>query len=484
MRSWLAVTERRRTIEELGRQMVTFEALANSNRQPLLKVLQARLVPGNARTVRAAISFLMSSGTRALQADLRRLIASGGAVTILFGDDFHLTQSAALASLMDIGCELRLYTGETHPGYHPKLWLIDNVDATRTVIVGSSNLSRGGLVSNAEAGVLLQGAQSDLSEFEDLWATLQVESHVFTAEDLQSYRDSEDTAAVRPARKPRTPRSVAPAVNVRQHIERWQHYISDPHRVGQSQRWRGWYVVPEQGQLTDQKLVELGAILGALKGRPQYRREGQVSLGTDVRGVDNAVQALQAGGVATQHSFTARQRRDLFVRQQRLYLLTFGWLERIGTQEFRVTASGERLLGASGPRARARLFTEALAVKKWPVGPVTFFPFLIEILERVPDRRLYYDEMNLIVIHSYHRSELSGIVNLVTEYRALNDADRAALSLWADERLRALLKVHGGGTAYGRYRRKIADLLVAFGSTTRIDFHAAPTEDRSFISLR
>jgi HKD family nuclease len=463
--------------------MVTVKALSNSD-QALLSTLRSELRSGNVQSVRAAISFLMTSGTREVERDLKRLIESGVSVTIIFGDDFHLTQSTALASLMGIGCDLRLYVSETHVGYHPKMWLIDRTDQSMSAVVGSSNLSRGGLIANAEVSVLLDGRATDLAAFGEIWSGFVSESHQFTADDLKSYEDSEATATVRRPRKPMKARTVLPASQVRAHIERWQRYIADGYRIGRAERWRGWYLVPEQGQLTGAKLVEMSRVLAAIQSRPQHRREGWLSLGTDVEGVTNAVEVLRVAGVTTQHTFTDTHRRDLFVRQQRLYLQTFGWLEQLDASRFRVTPTGNRFRKATTARMRSRLFTDAIAKKKWPFGPIAFYPFLVEILERVPGRRLYYDEMNLIVIHSYHRSEVEGIVNLVSEYRVLDEAQRTAVHGWADQRLRTLLVAHAGQTAYGRYRRKIADLMTAFGSTTQVEFCPDASEDRSFIQLR
>ena len=463
--------------------MVTVEALVNSRAQTVLDGIRPRLQNRSVSSVRAAISFLMESGAREIDRDVRRLIRAGLPVTIVFGDDFHLTQSAALARLMSAGCDLRLFTGESNDGFHPKVWLLDYVDGTRTAIVGSSNLSRGGLVTNVEASALIEGVASETQSFEELWDEILAQSHDFTAQDLKAYKDSEKAAAVPPPRRRR--RAPTPnAPNVRQHVERWQAYIARPHRLGSSEQWRGWYLVPEQGQLNEAKFVELGRILAALRAQPQYVRDGSLSLGTGAQGVRNAVQALAAGGVTTHHPYTDRQRRDLFVRQQRLYLQTFGWLEQLDQHTFRVTPAGVRFEQAKSARQRSRLFTDAISLKKWPFGPIAFYPFLLDLLRLVPDQRLYYDELNLIVIHTYHRSELFGIANLVAEYRALSDTGRAHLHGWADQRLRRLLSAHAGHTAYGRYRRKVADLMVAFGSTTQVVFHPDADEDRSYVRLK
>jgi hypothetical protein len=146
-----------------------------------------------------------------------------------------------------------------------------------------------------------------------------------------------------------------------------------------------------------------------------------------------------------------------------------------------VTSAGQALAQARTDRRRRALFTDALSRKKWPFGPIAYYPFLREVIERVPDRRLYYDDMSLIVIHSYHQAELQGIVNLVAAYRAFPDDRRAAVAADADRRLRELLERYAGGSAYGRYRRKVADLMVAFGTTIGLRFVSADPEERSYI---
>ena len=432
-------------------------------------------------SVRAAISYVMQSGTAIVRTELSQLTASGAPVTVVFGDDFRLSQSSALRTLMATGCQLRLHSGETHPGFHPKVWIIDYDEGARGVVVGSSNLSRGGLITNAEANVVLHGTVAELAVFDDFWDDSVSESHEFGAADLESYIDSERTAAV----SYRTPRATTTAhaaeQPVRDHIARWQRYIEHPHRIGQHERWRGWYLVPEHGQLTPAKLRELAALLRQIKARPQYRRESRIEFGTDRAGVRNAVSVVRSAGITTRHALTDRQRRDLFIRQQKFYLETFDFIRQVAPHTYQVTSAGQAVAQARTDRRRRALFTDALSRKKWPFGPIAYYPFVREVIERVPDRRLYYDDMSLIVIHSYHQAELQGIVNLVAAYRALPGDRRAAVAADADRRLRELLERYAGGSAYGRYRRKVADLMVAVGSTIGLRFVSADPEERSYI---
>ena len=460
--------------------MLIVEAVGNVEGSTTWDSLRLMLHGDSIVSVRCAISYVMASGAAIVRRDLKSIVDSGAAVEIVFGDDFHLSESAALRSLMGIGCDLRLHSAETHPGYHPKMWIVDYENGDRAVLVGSSNLSGGGLRGNAEANVLLRGPTEELSSFDQLWQSFYSDSHVFSEKDLENYVDSEKAVAVPAAASTSTARGAA---LVRAHIERWQRFIADPHRIGQHERWRGWYLVPEQGQLTVEMLDQLATVLRQIRARPEYRRAGQISLGNDALGVANAAAVLRRAGITTLHTFTDEHRRDLFVRQQMLYLRTFGFLERATDSIFRITDSGEAFRAAPTDARRIALFTDALSVKKWPFGPMTFYPFLLEVIKRLPDRRINYEEMNLIVIHSYHRAELQGIVNLVAAYRGLSAEERERLAQEADRRLRALLAQHAGRTAYGRYRRKLADLMVAFGTTTPLRYVDAEPEDRSYIEL-
>jgi HKD family nuclease len=464
--------------------VVTFDVVSNGAGHTTRDVLRSALRADVVQSLRVAVSYLMTSGVPPVRQDLERIIAAGAEVTIVFGDDFHLTQSAALAALMNLGCDLRLYAGVTRRGYHPKVWLVDYINGQRTALVGSSNLSYGGLVSNAEASVLLEGDTTELDQFDKLWQTFDDQSRVFEHADLQSYIDAEKAAAV-PHLPAKFSKATAQAAlrELLDHIARWQRYIASPQRIGQADKWRGWYLVPEQGQLTQAKLGELAKILNGIAAVPKYRRDLRISFGTDALGVQNAVDLLRFAGVTTKHTFTPRARRDLFVRQQRLYLQTFGWIEQLDRDHFVITQDGQRFRRATTAAARARLFTKAISQVRWPFGPIAYYPFLLNVLARVPNGRLYYDEMSLIIIHSYHSGELAGTVNLVGAYRALSTDDRKSLSDSADSELRRLLSAHAGGTAYGRYRRKVADLLVAFGSTSGLRYVSAAEEDRSYIEF-
>ena len=452
-------------------------AISNTDESALREVLNQCLGPAKVLSVRAAVSFLMHSGTEEIKGKLKKLIGSGTSVHFLFGDDFNLTQSAAIDSLMRLGCDLSLYVGDSN--YHPKLWIIELKDGHRTVILGSSNLSRGGLVANAEANVMLHGSIDELAAFDTVWKELHDQSREFTLADLESYIDAEKAAATPP---PETWKTVGKAVGaIKQHVKRWQRFIADSQKLNQHEKWRGWYLVPEHGQLDDAKLRELHKILQGVKKRPEYVRNGTISLGTDPTGLANVGAILRDAGLRGAKSQTEAQSRKNFTRQQRLYLVNLKWLEQESGQLYRITDAGEKFLRAQTAPQRKKQFTEALSRVKWPFGPISYYPFLLEVTKRVPNERIYLDELDLIVIHSYHWAEAEGIANLVTAYRGLPETDRKTLNAWADTRLRNLLAKHGGKSAYGHYRNKVADLLVAFGNTSPLAYKAAAKGHEPYI---
>jgi hypothetical protein len=76
---------------------------------------------------------------------------------------------------------------------------------------------------------------------------------------------------------------------------------------------------------------------------------------------------------------------------------------------------------------------------------------------------------------------VEGIVDLVAACRGLLTEQRHRLAQSADQRLRELLTLHAGRTAYGRYRRRRADLTVAFGTSSPLLFTDAEPGDASYI---
>jgi HKD family nuclease len=112
-----------------------------------------------ATRARIAVAFAKGSGLAAAPS-LERLAASGGEVQLLAGVDFQLTDLDAVSRFDRPPSVAKVYLhpfGEERVVFHPKVYLLES-DEIATAIVGSSNLTAGGLSGNVEANVMIRAA--------------------------------------------------------------------------------------------------------------------------------------------------------------------------------------------------------------------------------------------------------------------------------------------------------------------------------------
>ena len=115
-----------------------------------------------AERARVAVAFAKGSGLGAVPA-LEQLSARGGQVELLAGVDFQLSDLDAVARFERPPSAARVYVrpdADERVVFHPKVYLLETAESA-TVIVGSSNLTAGGLVGNLEANVMIRAAPSD-----------------------------------------------------------------------------------------------------------------------------------------------------------------------------------------------------------------------------------------------------------------------------------------------------------------------------------
>jgi len=108
-----------------------------------------------------AAKIAVASGYRVIEQALQNCLEENGDVEFLVGLDFHTTDALTLrsfASLSQTFSNFKFYCySDPSDGtavYHPKLYLFETETALRS-IVGSSNLTKGGLSENVEVNVLL-----------------------------------------------------------------------------------------------------------------------------------------------------------------------------------------------------------------------------------------------------------------------------------------------------------------------------------------
>lgn len=123
-----------------------------------------------------SVAFVSESGVRQIEAALK---AHAPHVTVFAGVRNDITSHQGLTLLRNIGVHLyTVDTGSRTIVFHPKLYLVRGKTSAR-LVVGSANLTLGGLNNNIEAGMLLEFDLADaadravVAEIEAQFAALQ-----------------------------------------------------------------------------------------------------------------------------------------------------------------------------------------------------------------------------------------------------------------------------------------------------------------------
>jgi HKD family nuclease len=119
-------------------------------------------VCAGAQRLRIAVAFAKESGLAASPA-VEGVVRRGGEVRLLAGLDFQLTDLDALTPFEQPPSAARVYLNPDQTGrsvFHPKVYLAES-ESEAAAIIGSSNLTAGGLQANVEANVLIRGDRDD-----------------------------------------------------------------------------------------------------------------------------------------------------------------------------------------------------------------------------------------------------------------------------------------------------------------------------------
>lgn len=109
------------------------------------------------------VAFAQSAGVQSLKEALSRFRASGGDVKICVGIDLGGTSKEALVELLKVSDELSIFHSVTPQTFHPKIYYLQGQTQQR-MIIGSSNLTSGGLWTNVESSVIVDlSGDSDTS---------------------------------------------------------------------------------------------------------------------------------------------------------------------------------------------------------------------------------------------------------------------------------------------------------------------------------
>ncbi len=124
---------------------------------------ELRLLLDNPSEVVFCVAFATSSGLNVIADKLKLAIAQGARASLFVGLDMYVTEPSALWDLFNMlrgkkGCELFLVK-QGSSTFHPKAYWAVQGDIVKA-FVGSANLTRGGLQSNAELSLTIATAKN------------------------------------------------------------------------------------------------------------------------------------------------------------------------------------------------------------------------------------------------------------------------------------------------------------------------------------
>lgn len=140
------------------------QVLSNLN-YPIGNIINQEL--SNASESKIAVAFMKYTGLKVIQESLINTLEKKGQVEIIAGLDFKTTDPKAIKFLIDLKSDFKSLKffcfgdkkdNKTDIVFHPKIYLFKN-DKELTSIIGSTNLTGGGLMTNFEVNTIIKEQQ-------------------------------------------------------------------------------------------------------------------------------------------------------------------------------------------------------------------------------------------------------------------------------------------------------------------------------------
>ncbi|MDE7227068.1 MAG: NgoFVII family restriction endonuclease [Treponemataceae bacterium] len=171
----------------------------NSNLDyPIGKIINQELQ--NSEKTQIAVAFLKSSGVDVIRDSLLRSLDNGGKFELIVGLDFKTTDPKAMKYFLDLkrqykGVDFYCYGDKRENRndvvFHPKIYLFKNSNENIS-IVGSTNLTRGGLESNFEVNAIFNEKNPiQFSKLQAIYNSVKYTDSLFTPDEeyLMKYSD-------------------------------------------------------------------------------------------------------------------------------------------------------------------------------------------------------------------------------------------------------------------------------------------------------
>ncbi len=172
----------------------------------------------NSLNTHIAVAFLKYSGVEVIQDALIDSLEKGAEFEIIVGLDFKTTDSKSIRFLLDLNKtykKLKFYcygdkeNNKTDIVFHPKIYMFDN-GKEKTSIIGSTNLTKGGLENNFEVNTIFTEKKPlYYSQLNAIYNSIKYADSLFTPNEeyLQNY-DEIFSAIIKNAQKVSKDKSI------------------------------------------------------------------------------------------------------------------------------------------------------------------------------------------------------------------------------------------------------------------------------------
>ena len=209
----------------------------------------------NATEICLAVSYIRDSGVKII----KPLYNKNQSIKILLDTKMNISDKNALRTLFNGGINLKSYQGKEN--YHPKVFLF-RIGCNWKAIIGSMNLTRGGLIENIEYGLFLDNKSIENTKkwFDKLWNNQTIVQEI----DIPFIESMPDVNRSLPKKKVITVLKSEISIedkknkDIRKFILNW---TNDIEKEGQSMRKNGWRFRPSQGDFDEHTLTRLKQIL-------------------------------------------------------------------------------------------------------------------------------------------------------------------------------------------------------------------------------
>ncbi len=172
--------------------------LLSNQDYPIGKIIKQELQDANG--VQIAVAFLKYSGIKEIDNSLKQCLDNDGNIELIAGLDFKTTDPESISYFLNLRKQYRKINfycfgdkneNKTDVVFHPKIYLFEN-EKEKTGIVGSTNLTKGGLMSNFEVNTIIKEKKPIyFSQLQAIYNSVKFTDSVFAPDEdyLTGYSD-------------------------------------------------------------------------------------------------------------------------------------------------------------------------------------------------------------------------------------------------------------------------------------------------------